>query len=318
MCQPKAPSANSVIQQQTASNKETAIANAGLNMINQTDSAGNQLNYQQIGTWADGTPKYQATQTLGAAGQALQTANQGTAQNLADLAKEQSGRLSSLLSDPIDFSAQRDYLEGLTSGALDKRWDTLAQQNETDLINRGIRPGSALYDQMKNQFMTNQSDAYNSANVANYNTALQSQLALRQQPINEILSLAGGSQLQTPSFGSTPGSNMAGTDVAGITQQQFANQQGQYNTNSGLLGGLFSAGAKLVPLIPGLSDRRLKTNIKRIGSADNGLPIYSYKLMGEGPTIIGFMADEVEAVNPEAVMTGEDGFKRVYYELAVQ
>lgn len=310
MCQPKAPSANSVIQQQTASNKETAIANAGLNMINQTDSAGNQLNYQQIGTWADGTPKYQATQTLGAAGQALQTANQGTAQNLADLAKEQSGRLSSLLSDPIDFSAQRDYLEGLTSGALDKRWDTLAQQNETDLINRGIRPGSALYDQMKNQFMTNQSDAYNSANVANYNTALQSQLALRQQPINEILALAGGAQLQSPSFGQTPQTGLAGVDTAGIQQQAFANQQNQWSNNQSIIGGLFSAGASLLPL---LSDRRAKEDINVIGMTEGGNFVYEFRYIGSDEVHTGVMAQDLLLTQPEAVCVGDDGLYRVRY-----
>src|SRR5690606_29458617 len=131
----------------------------------------------------------------------LQTTNEGTAQNLANLAKDQSGRLGTLLNAPIDFTAQKDYLEGLTSGALDKRWNALGQQNETELINRGIRPGSTQYNDLKNQFMVNQSDAYNSANVNNYNTALQSQLALRQAPINEIAALSGGSQVQAPQFG---------------------------------------------------------------------------------------------------------------------
>ncbi len=60
------------------------------------------------------------------------------------------------------------------------------------------------------------------------------------------------------------------------------------------------------------SDRRLKHHIKRIGTADNGLPIYSYRYKWGGPTMLGFMADEVERVSPEAV--GElAGFKTVDY-----
>lgn len=286
-------------------------------MVNQTDAAGNTLNYQEIGKWADGTPRYEAVQSLGAAGQALQAANQQTSQNLANLATEQSARLSGLLNEPLDFTAQREYLEGLTSGALDKTWNKQAQDFETSLINRGIRPGSTAYNDAMNQFAINRSDAYNSANVNNYNTALQSQMALRNQPLNEILALSGGSQLQAPSFGATPGANMAGTDVGGITNQGYASAMSQFNTNQGILGGLFSAGASLVPLIPGLSDRRAKTDIRRIGTADNGLPIYAYRYVFGGGTQLGFMADEVEKVHPEAVTMGPDGLKRVQYELAV-
>jgi hypothetical protein len=64
-----------------------------------------------------------------------------------------------------------------------------------------------------------------------------------------------------------------------------------------------------------LSDRRAKTNIRRIGTADNGLPIYSFKYRWGGPTTIGFMADEVEKLHPEAVST-IGGLKAVNYELA--
>lgn len=69
--------------------------------------------------------------------------------------------------------------------------------------------------------------------------------------------------------------------------------------------------------IGALSDRRLKENIKKIGTADNGLPIYSYNLKGSPRTQIGFMADEVEKVNPEAVITHPSGFKLVDYGKAV-
>jgi len=246
---PAAPDPVQTINQQTASNRETAISQAGLNMVNQNTPQGS-LSYNQIGTWSDGTPRFEATQALSSAGQQLQTTNEGTAQNLAGLANEQSGRLGSLLNAPIDFGQQKDYLEGLTSGALDKRWNTLGQQNETDLINRGIRPGSSQYDNLKNQFMVSQSDAYNSANVANYNTALQSQMALRQAPINEILALSGQSQVQSPQFSSTPQTSVAGTDVGGIVQNGYNNQMAQYNSQQKGLGGLFDAGLGLAKLWP--------------------------------------------------------------------
>lgn len=314
MCQPAAPNPQSVIQQQTASNRETAITQAGLNMVNQTDAAGNSLNYEQIGTWPDGTPRYSAKQSLGAAGQALQTANQGTAQNLATLAQDQSARLPSLLNAPIDFTAQKDYLEGLTAGALDKSWDRQAEQFETSLINRGIRPGSTGYQQQQNDFQTNRSDAYNSANVNNYNTALQSQLALRQQPINEILALAGGSQLQQPQFASTPSTGVGGVDTAGIQQQAWENQVAGYDNQQSLLGGLFSAGGSLLKMLP-FSDARLKTDIEETGETIAGVPVVEWNWKGGfAPRETGVLAQDLEKKHPELVdNTHPSGFKRVDY-----
>ena len=67
------------------------------------------------------------------------------------------------------------------------------------------------------------------------------------------------------------------------------------------------------------SDRRLKENIARIGSHPLGMGLYlfDYKApyreqCGLGRQF-GVMADEVEAVVPEAVFMGEDGFKWVDY-----
>lgn len=312
MCAPAPPSPQNTIQQQTGANRETAITQANLNMIDQTDASGNKLSYTQNGTWADGTPKYQSTQSLSAAGQELLGTSQATTQNLANLAKEQSGRLSGLLSEPIDFSAQKNYLEGLTSGALDKTWDRDAQRFETDLVNRGFRPGTSAYTDQIDQFRTSKSNAYNSANVGNYNTALQSQLALRAQPLNEILALSGQSQVAAPQFGATPSTQVGGVDVAGITQAGFANQNQQYNQNQSLLGGLFSAGANLLPLA--FSDKRLKENIEDTGDEIAGIKVRTWDWRGDGSSDVGVLAQDVEKKYPELVDNSHpSGFKRVSY-----
>lgn len=87
---------------------------------------------------------------------------------------------------------------------------------------------------------------------------------------------------------------------------------GQYGMNTtttqpqqSLLGSLFS-------------DRRLKDNIQRIGTADNGLAIYSFTFKGDksGRTHIGFMADEVLKIHPEAVFTLTSGHMMVDYSKA--
>lgn len=69
--------------------------------------------------------------------------------------------------------------------------------------------------------------------------------------------------------------------------------------------------------LPGVSDRRLKEDIRRVGTLDNGLPVYAYRYKGQKTTQIGLMADEVEGLHPEAVVEIGDGYKAVYYDLAV-
>ncbi len=67
------------------------------------------------------------------------------------------------------------------------------------------------------------------------------------------------------------------------------------------------------------SDRRLKEDIRRIGHTDDGMPIYKYKYKGDEnhQTHIGFMADEVEQVKPEAVGVS-GGYKTVDYDRATK
>ena len=74
----------------------------------------------------------------------------------------------------------------------------------------------------------------------------------------------------------------------------------------------------IIPDIAGFfhSDRRLKDNIRQVGTATNGLPIYAYNYKGSKVTHLGFMADEVATVHPEAV-TDIDGFQAVNYDKAV-
>jgi len=128
-----------------------------------------------------------------------------------------------------------------------------------------------------------------------------------------------GSQVSQPNFVGVPQAQQANTDVAGIYNnnfnQQMAVANAQNSSNNAMMGGLFGLGAAGMRFLP-WSDRRLKTDIKRIGKADNGLSIYSYRYVWGGPVQIGFMADEVEKVAPDAVVEMPNGFKAVDYEKA--
>lgn len=154
--------------------------------------------------------------------------------------------------------------------------------------------------------------------------SLAQQSALRSQPLNEILGLMGGSQIQLPQFQGYQGASVAAAPSYNAVQQQYQAALGQANAqnaaNNNSTSGLFSLGSSALMAPTGtfaglaglFSDRRLKTEIKQIGVADNGLNIYSYKYVWGGPTQLGYMADEVEKIMPQAV--GEsNGYKTVNY-----
>jgi hypothetical protein len=78
--------------------------------------------------------------------------------------------------------------------------------------------------------------------------------------------------------------------------------------------------AQAAPMIMSLfgSDRRMKKDIERIGVLPNGLPVYSFRYVWSAEPHVGLMADEVEAVFPDAVFDHPTGFKMVDYRRALE
>jgi hypothetical protein len=64
----------------------------------------------------------------------------------------------------------------------------------------------------------------------------------------------------------------------------------------------------------GGSDIRIKDNIRELATLPNGLKFYSFTYKSGGPPQLGFMAQEVEKLYPEAVIEDGDGIKYVNYE----
>jgi len=142
---------------------------------------------------------------------------------------------------------------------------------------------------------------------------LQTQLALRNQPLNEITGLMSGSQLQMPQFQGYNPTNIAPAPIFAGSQAQGAADMQRYGIQqsgaNATTSGLFNlAGAAIAS-----SDRRLKSNIERIGTHKLGIGIYEYDIFGERQQ--GVMADEVEKVMPEAVLMHPSGYKMVNYGL---
>jgi len=192
---------------------------------------------------------------------------------------------------------------------------TQAAQNQALAQNQGI---AAQQQQLANaaqlqQYNENLGGAQFSNNAATQE--LQKQLALRNQPLNEITGLMSGSQLQMPQFQGYNPTNIAPAPVfAGAQAQGAADMQRYGIQQSGAnaqTSGLFSLAGAAAPLM--FSDRKLKSNIERIGTHKLGIGLYEYDIFGERQQ--GVMADEVEKVMPEAIVMHPSGYKMVNYGL---
>ena len=174
--------------------------------------------------------------------------------------------------------------------------------------------------------LARQQQMYNQASgLATFeNQALQQellqQLALRNQPLNEISALLSGSQVQMPQFQGYSGVTVAPTPYLQAMQAQDAAAMQRYgiaaNQAASNMSGLYGLAGSLgsAAITAGMfSDRRLKSNIVRVGTHPLGIGVYEYDIFGERQR--GVMADEVEKVLPEAVITRPDGYKMVNYGL---
>jgi hypothetical protein len=198
--------------------------------------------------------------------------------------------------------------------------DLQNQQFDAEMANRGIPLGSDAYNAARRPLMQQQNDQMTQAALYGINEdedarqqAIQQQGYYANAPLNFLNGLMTGSQVQTPQFQGTPSASANPTDIAGITNQSYQGRLNAYNSQVGqqnsMTSGLFSLGAAALPLL--FSDRRLKSNIVRVGTHPLGIGIYDYDIFGERQR--GVMADEVERVLPQAVLTHSSGFKMVDY-----
>jgi hypothetical protein len=134
-----------------------------------------------------------------------------------------------------------------------------------------------------------------------------------QQFINTGLGAigAGTPQLFDTSVGLNLGAAQRSNQLAAATanaQAKAAQQSAIYGAIGKTIGAAGEVAAAKV------SDRRLKTDIKKVGVTESGLPVYTYKYKNSNVTEMGVMAQDVEEVFPEAVVE-INGFKAVHYNL---
>lgn len=181
----------------------------------------------------------------------------------------------------------------------------------SDATTVGALSGAAMKDLMKfNQGLANtyEQQYYNQA-LSNYQTNQQNYYGNQNNifnRLNQISSLGENAAANTGNQTAQLGTGVAQAQAA-AGASEAAGQIGSSNAYAGA--------ANTIPMymLGGYSDRRLKEDIKRVGQTDNGLPLYSFRYIGDTHYHIGPMSDEVRKVQPEAVFQDDNGYDLVHY-----
>jgi len=327
---PQAPDPKETASASTGTNVATAVANAGLNSVDQYTPDGS-LTYQTTG-YEDFTdpytgvtykiPKRSATQTLSANNQAIKDQTDSAQLGLGQTANQLIGNARTGLSDPFSFNNQdaADWAYDIGASRLNPELEQREASLRTTLANKGIREGSAAWNTEMSRLTNAENDARNNLALSGRGMAFNEQLAGRNQSINELSALLSGSQVSQPNYVNAPQSTIPTTDTAGLINQDYSNKMGAYNQQMGqwnsTVGGLMGLGGKLI----GLSDDNAKKNKKRHGDVKGDMGLWSFNYKGEPkgtPKHTGLMASEVQREVPAAVKRGKDGLRRVDYGLAL-
>ena len=332
---PAAPDYTGAAQATAQGNLAAAQAAAAANRVNQVTPYGN-LNYAETGKDSQGNPTWTATTSLSDVGQQLLNNQNQASLGLGGTINSALGQVQNTMGQQFDpnlpstgmnpgQSYQDAYMQRLAPQISQNREMTTAS-----LANQGIVPGTQAYDNAMRQQSQKENDLLLGATTQGFGVGQQAnQQAYNQAltnynlPLNTLSALRSGSQVQNPTFQNVPQqATTAGADILGATQMGYNAQMGNFNAqqaaqqgmNSGLmsLGGTLGAGYMI-------SDIRTKEHIKAIGWLPNGLPVYEYEYKPEWKDeaghgkFIGVMAQEVELVQPQAVITRPDGYKMVNY-----
>ena len=148
-----------------------------------------------------------------------------------------------------------------------------------------------------------------SANMYNYNTQLQNK-ALLESYNQQLMGLQGMAGLPSNTNQIAQGmTNIGQTQAQGITAGAQADLQSSQQSMNNALG--------IAGTIAMFSDRRLKTNIKKIGKI-NGFNFYSFdwnsvaNMLGLKGSTFGCLADEVFNIAPKAIIL-KDNFMMINY-----
>ena len=209
------------------------------------------------------------------------------------------------LNPEAETQAYYDRATRLLNDAYDRQY----QNTDEALINRGIQTGTKQYNQVMGDLQNKQLGAL--SDLANQ--AIFAGQDYTGGQIGNINALTGGRDVYALS-GMGGSNNSYDSAYAGKQYNEQMRQQRNSNMMNAL-GSIASAAALA------FSDKRLKENLKKVGTLDNGLKVYvgNYKKetgLDTKPQLF-LVAQEVEKKKPEAVEK-VDGYLAVNYKKAVE
>jgi len=152
---------------------------------------------------------------------------------------------------------------------------------------------------------------------ANYQNQLRQQAIAeeaqrRGMSLNEMNALLSGQQVQMPQMPSFVQSGRSETpNILGATQMGYDAQLGAYNAQQAGFNNLLGSAAQLGSAAFMFSDRRLKSNVVKVGEHPIGVGVYEYTMFGQRQ--VGVMAQEVQKVRPDLVKRHANGYLTVNY-----
>ena len=330
---PAAPDYRAAAQETAAGNLDAARAATAANRVNQVTPYGN-LDYTISGQDPYGNPTWTATTSLSDVGQQLLNNQNAASLGLGGTINAALGRVQSTMGQEFNpnlpstgFNPGQSYQDAYMQ-RLAPQLEQNREATQARLANQGIAPGTQAYENAMRQQAQRENDLLLGATTQGFGVGSQAnQQAFNQEmtkynmPLNTLSALRSGSQVQNPSFvNSAQQATTSGADILGAAQMGYNAQMGDFNQkqaaqqnfNQGLMG-LGGAG------IMAFSDIRMKENIKQVNWMPNGLPVYTYEYKPEFKDIaghgqfVGVMAQDVEMVRPEAVLTNSNGYKMVNY-----
>jgi hypothetical protein len=184
-----------------------------------------------------------------------------------------------------DNSAMLDALKSRASAG------NAAVNTGVNAIGSGIQQQGGLFD-IANAGATGSGQANDQNKIDNAKGMSEYGNDAAAKALQQFMSIVGGQNWGSQSQGTT-------------TQTSTPSMWSTIGSGLGLASSLFK-----------LSDRRFKTDVEQIGHTPNGLPIYTFRYLGDDEVHTGLMAQDVEKVKPEAVKEF-GGIKHVNYELAL-
>jgi hypothetical protein len=200
-------------------------------------------------------------------------------------------------------SAQTGYNQNL--GAANFQNQAAGQASALDLARMNAQNQAASQQYGLNQQYANMQNQLRQQAIAE-------EMQRRGQSLNEMNALLSGQQVGMPQM---PSFNMAGQaqtpNYLGALQSGYDAQLGAVNARNAAAGNTLGSLANLGGAYFMFSDRRLKSNIKRVGTHAIGVGIYDYTMMGIAQR--GVIAQEVQKVRPDLVKRHANGYLMVNY-----